>query len=137
MIRYNNSALPQYTPEPYQSPFAGIWNLISAWYSTSPEFREQFANLFRTKGEPETGFEESFDTTMTYPGLFDKPAFSSEGTKRDVEKILTGTEGEITDWMRPIVVGVRESNDYMPGTSIRRKLFEDMPALSFAKQEEI
>lgn len=135
MTRFSSSALPSYEAEPYQSPMAGIWNMLSAWYSTSPEFREAFANLFRSESEPESGFEESFDTTMAYPGLFEAPDLGKEGTKRDVEKILTGTEGNTTNWMQPIVIGVRESNDYMPGTAVRRETLSKIPGLKVVRPE--
>lgn len=135
MTRFTANALPSYKAEPYQSPMAGIWNMLSAWYSTSPEFREALANLFRSESEPESGFEESFDTTMTYPGLFEAPDLDKEGTKRDVEKILTGTEGNTTNWMRPIVVGVRESNDYVPGTAVSREIRSKIPEFKVVKPE--
>lgn len=135
MTRFSSKALPSYVAEPYQSPMAGVWNMLSAWYSTSPEFRESLASLFRSESEPKSGFDESFDTTMAYPELFETPELGKEGAKRDVEKILTGTEGDTTNWMQPIVVGVRESNDYIPGTAVRRETLAKIPELKVIKPE--
>ena len=130
MTRFSSKALPQYTPEPYQSPMAGIWNMLSAWYSTSPEFRESLANLFRSTKEGETGMEQGFDTTMAYPELADVPEFGSPEAAADVSKILVGTADDETnlDWLRGIAEDVRNSNDYQ-GDSIRRQLMASIPQL--------
>lgn len=130
MTRFTSNALPRYVPEPYQSPMAGLWNMISAWYSTSPEFRNSLADLFTSETEPESGYEQSFDTTMTYPQLDGVPEFESAGTKSDVNKILVGTDVNDTNigWLRDIGRDVRDSNDY-DGLSIRRKLISGIPTL--------
>lgn len=130
MTRFSSKALPQYTPEVYQSPMAGIWNMLSAWYSTSPEFRESLANLFRSTKEAQPGFEQSFDTTMAYPELANAPEFGSEAAASDVNKILTGTADDETNvgWLQDIIEDVRNSNDYK-GDSIRRQLIAGIPEL--------
>lgn len=130
MTRFSSKALPVYKAEPYQSPMAGIWNMLSAWYSTSPEFRESLANLFRSTKEAQPGYEQSFDTTMVYPELANAPEFGSEGAASDVNKILTGTADDETNvsWLQDLIEDVRNSNDYK-GDSIRRQLLASIPEL--------
>lgn len=130
MTRFQSKTLPTYRPEPYQSGMAGLWNMISAWYSTSPEFRNWFADLFRSKKPGETGVEQPFDTTMTYDKLATIPKFGSNEAASDTTKILTGKDRDETNvsWLRGIGEDVR--NSYTDeGPSIRKALLARIPAL--------
>ena len=130
MTRFQSKSLPTYRPEQYQSGMAGLWNMISAWYSTSPEFRDWLAGLFRSEKPGETGVEQPFDTTMTYDKLATIPEFGSDEAASDTTKILTGRDRDETNvsWLRGIGEDVR--NSYMDeGPSIRKALLARIPAL--------
>ena len=128
MTRFQAKALPQYTPQPYQSPLAGIWNMISAYYSTSPRFRNWLADLFTSKEKGESGYEQPFDTSMTYPGLVEVPEFGSPEAATDTAHMIVGDKQTGIDWLDRIAEGVRENNDY-EGGAVRRALMDKMPKL--------
>lgn len=128
--RFQSRAFPIYKPEPYQSGMAGLWNMISAWYSTSPEFRDWLASLFRSEEPGESGVEQGFDTTMTYDKLANVPEFGSPEAASDTTKILTGKDRDETNigWLQDIGRDVRGSyND--EGPSVRTALLNRIPAL--------
>lgn len=128
MTRFQAKALPQYTPQTYQSPLAGIWNMISAYYSTSPRFREWLANLFTSKEKGETGYEQDFDTSLAYPGLVEAPEFGSSAAAEDTASMIAGDKETGINWLDSIAEGVRENNDY-EGGSIRKALLDRIPKL--------
>ncbi|WP_407448649.1 hypothetical protein [Fibrobacter sp.] len=128
MTRFQAKALPNYKPEPYQSPLAGIWNIIAAYYSTSPRFRDWFANLFASKKGGETGYEQAFDTALSYPGLVETPKFGSEAAASDVSEMLVNNKPTGVGWLDRIAEGVRTNNDYHGG-AITRDLLANIPAL--------
>jgi len=128
MTRFQAKALPQYTPQPYQSPLAGIWNMISAYYSTSPRFRNWLADLFTSKEKGEPGYEQSFDTSLTYPGLVEVPEFGSPEAATDTAHMIVGDKQTGIDWLDRIAEGVRENNDY-EGDPIRKALLDRIPKL--------
>lgn len=133
MTRFQSKALPQYTPQPYQSPLAGIWNMISAYYSTSPRFRNWLANLFTSKEEGEPGYEQSVDTSLAYPGLVEVPEFGSPEAAEDTAHMIVGDKQTGINWLDRIAEGVRENNDYEDG-AVRRAMMDKMPEL---KKEDI
>lgn len=128
MTRFQSKALPQYTPQPYQSPLAGIWNMISAYYSTSPRFRNWLADLFTSKDEGEPGYEQEFDTSLAYPGLVEVPKFGSPEAAKDTTHMIVGDKQTGISWLDRIAEGVRENNDY-EGGAVRRALMDKMPKL--------
>ena len=128
MTRFQSKALPQYTPEKYQSPLAGVWNIISAYYATSPRFREWLANLFTSTNEGEPGYEQAFDTSLAYPGLVEKPEFGSPSAAEDTTHMIAGDRQTGVSWLDRIAEGVRENNDY-EGGAVRRAMMDKMPEL--------
>lgn len=130
MTRFQSKTLPMYKPERYQSGMAGLWNMISAWYSTSPEFRDWLASLFRSKEPGESGVEQGFDTTLTYDKLANMPEFGSPEATSDTNKILTGKDLDETNigWLQDIGQGVRESYED-EGPSVRTAILSRIPEL--------
>lgn len=128
MTRFQAKTLPQYTPQPYQSPLAGLWNVISAYYATSPRFREWLANLLTSTKEGETGYEQAFDTSLTYPGLVETPEFVSQSAAEDTAHMIVGDNQTGVSWLDRIAQGVRENNDY-EGGAVRRALMDKIPEL--------
>ena len=104
--------------------------MISAWYSTSPEFRNWLASLFRSEEPGESGVEEDFDTTLTYSNLANIPEFGSPEATSDTNKILTGRDLDETNvgWLQDIGQGVRESYED-EGPSVRTALLNRIPVL--------
>lgn len=67
MTRFQSRALPEYTPERRQSPLAGIWNGIAAWYSMPAETREKIANWFSGTEEVVTPEQQAINETPRPP----------------------------------------------------------------------
>ena len=117
ITRFQSKALPAYHAPQYQSPLASIWSAIAAWYSTSPEFRQKFAEIFASDGTPtEEQLAEASETgTAGMEGYVPSQVLDESGTE-----LITN----------PSFMG-RDTEDTTKGAKATRqaKLFEAMPAL--------
>ena len=117
VTRFQSKTLPVYHAPQYQSPLASIWSAIAAWYSTSPEFRQKFAEIFASDGTPteEQLAEASEAGTAGMEGYVPAQVLDESGTELITNPSFMGRDSEGT------TKGAKATR--------QAKLFEAMPAL--------
>ena len=106
VTRFQSKTLPVYHAPQYQSPLASIWSAIAAWYSTSPEFRQKFAEIFASDGTPteEQLAEASEVGTTGMEGYRPSQVLSEDGTS-----LVTNPEFATGETGRRDTIGQDES----------------------------
>lgn len=95
VTRFQSKALPAYHAPQYQSPLASIWSAISAWYSTSPEFRKKFAEIFASDGPTEEQLAEASEAgTAGMEGYVPTQVLDESGTELITNPAFMGRDAE-------------------------------------------
>lgn len=87
MTRFQSRALPQYTPQQYQSPVASIWQGLAMWYSLPASTRNRIADWFTSFGETTEP-----EQVQTYDSYEPEREIPTKAVGRGGET-LTGTPG--------------------------------------------